>query len=203
MERKGRLIVFEGIDGTGKTTQIRLLAAELRRQGHEVVESREPTAGVYGQRIRALYQNRAGVTPAEELALFIADRRQHVAELIAPALAAGKVVLSDRYYLSTAAYQGALGQDPEEIMRINEEFAPPPDLVILLELEVEQGLARITGSRQETPNDFEQESGLRAVAAVFQTLHRPFIRRLDGSRPVAEVQAAVWAEVVQLWPAAG
>lgn len=198
-ERKGRLIAFEGIDGTGKTTQIALLAAELRSRGHEVVASREPTNGIYGQRIRALYSNRGAVGPAEELALFVADRRQHVEELIAPALAAGKVVLTDRYYLSTAAYQGALGNDPEEIMRINEEFAPRPDLVLLLEVPVGQGLSRITTLRQETPNDFEQESGLQKVAAVFQRLDRPFIRRLDGTQSIAEVQAAIRRHVLTLW----
>lgn len=190
-ERQGRLIVFEGIDGTGKTTQIALLAAELRQRGREVVETREPTGGIHGQRIRALYRNRAAYGPGEELALFVADRRQHVAELIAPALAAGKVVLTDRYYLSTAAYQGALGNDPEEIMRLNEEFAPRPDLAIILELPVGQGLARITGGRGEAPNDFEQESGLLAVATVFQGLQRPFIRRLDASQSIASVHVAV------------
>lgn len=114
MERKGLLIAFEGIDGTGKTTQIELLAEILRQRGLSVVATREPTDGQYGRKIRELYKNRKSVTPEEELALFLDDRREHVAQVIAPALASGKVVLTDRYYYSTAAYQGAAGHDPQK-----------------------------------------------------------------------------------------
>jgi dTMP kinase len=107
--KKGLLIVFEGIDGTGKSTQMSLLATALRQQGLEVLETREPTMGKFGQQIRALYNNRNGVTPEQELELFLADRREHVQNLLMPALMEGKIVLCDRYFLSTAAYQGCLG----------------------------------------------------------------------------------------------
>jgi dTMP kinase len=106
---KGLLIVFEGIDGTGKSTQMLLLARYLREKGLVVIETREPTNGQFGQKIRALYTNRNGISPEQELELFLADRREHVQNVLAPALREGKVVLCDRYFLSTAAYQGVVG----------------------------------------------------------------------------------------------
>jgi len=197
-ERRGLLIVFEGIDGTGKSTQVRLLAERLRAAGLPVVTTREPTDGQYGRRIRELFTNRASVTPGEELALFIADRREHVDQVIAPALRHGTIVLTDRYYFSTAAYQGALGHDPRAIIAANEEFAPVPDLVLLLAAAPAVGVHRVQHSRQETLNDFEQEQGLARVAAIFDGFRQPFIRRLDGARSIEVVQAAVWAAVAGL-----
>ena len=105
---KGLLIVFEGIDGTGKSTQLSLLAEYLREKGFAVIETREPTDGQFGQQIRALYTNRNCVSPEQELELFLADRREHVQNVLAPALQEGKIVLCDRYFLSTAAYQGVV-----------------------------------------------------------------------------------------------
>ena len=122
-QNKGILIAIEGIDGTGKSTQLKLLGDYLRRRGCTVVETREPTEGPYGQKIRKLYVDRGQCTLEEELELFIEDRRQHVREVIAPALAQGHVVLTDRYYFSTAAYQGAAGMDPDEVFARN-SFAP-------------------------------------------------------------------------------
>ncbi|MDH3776874.1 MAG: dTMP kinase, partial [Desulfobulbaceae bacterium] len=100
----GLFIVFEGIDGTGKSTQLHLLAEKLRQLGYAVVATREPTNGPYGQKIRKLFVDRGSVSQEEELELFIADRDQHVKEIIKPALSDGCVVICDRYYLSTIAY---------------------------------------------------------------------------------------------------
>ncbi|MDD5758313.1 MAG: dTMP kinase [Desulfobulbaceae bacterium] len=194
-KRSGCLIVLEGIDGTGKSTQIALLAEVLRQDGLEVVVTREPTEGVYGQQIRRLYQNRESVSRHEELALFLADRREHVEKVIAPALEQGKVVISDRYYFSTAAYQGAVGFDPEDIIRQNELFAPVPDLVLLIELTPAQAVRRIEQYRQESLNHFEQEESLRQVAKVFASLHRDYLSRVDGSLDVGAVHAQIVAQV--------
>ncbi|HSH14189.1 MAG TPA: dTMP kinase, partial [Desulfurivibrionaceae bacterium] len=131
MSRRGLLIAVEGIDGTGKSSQVRLLAETLKGKGYPVVVTREPTDGPYGRQIRSFFLKRQQLSPEAELELFMNDRRQHVRELVAPALAAGEIVITDRYYLSTAAYQGAAGRDPEEIMTANEAFAPVPDLVLL------------------------------------------------------------------------
>jgi len=191
------LVAFEGIDGTGKSTQIRLLAELLRDMGHTVQLTREPTDGPVGQRIRELYASRAQVSKDEELELFIDDRRQHVAEIIQPALAAGQIVLTDRYYLSTAAYQGAAGLDPAEIIRRNELFAPVPDLVILLVVPPALGIKRIRTLRGEALNAFEQEAELKRVAAIFDLLDQHYIKRIDATQSVAAVKQAVFAEVRQ------
>jgi dTMP kinase len=197
-ERVGRLIAFEGIDGTGKTTQIRLLAETLRRAGHVVVTTREPTDGPVGRKIRDLFVSREKISNEEELELFLSDRRQHVEEVIRPGLAAGNIVLTDRYYLSTAAYQGAIGFDPREIIRQNEKFAPVPDLALILSIPAALGVDRIRTLRGERLNAFEQETELRRVAAIFDTLDYLYIRRIDGTRSIADVQEAVLHEVLLL-----
>ncbi|MHB1227256.1 MAG: dTMP kinase [Desulfurivibrionaceae bacterium] len=199
MERKGVLIAFEGIDGTGKTTQIALLAEVLRQRGLSVVVTREPTDGQYGRKIRELYKNRKSVTPEEELALFLDDRREHVAQVIAPALAKGQVVLTDRYYYSTAAYQGGAGHDPQKIIAANELFAPVPDMVIMLEAPVSLGVHRVQKLRGETLNDFEQEGALARVADIFAGLTGANIRRIDGTADAQAVHALVMAAVVELF----
>ena len=202
MERKGLLIAFEGIDGTGKTTQIELLAEVLRQRGLRVVATREPTDGQYGRKIRQLYKNRKSVTPEEELNLFLDDRREHVVQVIAPALASGKVVLTDRYYYSTAAYQGAAGHDPQKIIAANELFAPVPDMVIMLEAPVSLGVHRVQKLRGETLNDFEQEETLSRVANIFAALKGANIRRIDGTGDAKAVHALVMENVAELFPVA-
>ncbi len=185
--KKGILIAIEGIDGTGKSTQLRLLANYLRDKGCSVVETREPTAGTYGQKIRELYINRDKYTLEEELELFIQDRKEHVREVVGPALAEGKVVLTDRYYFSTAAYQGAAGMDPAEVFDRN-NFAPRPDLVILLTMSPEVSLMRIQELRGEDLNDFEQEDQLRKVAELFDSFQDPCIRRISADAPLEMVE---------------
>lgn len=194
---RGRLIVFEGIDGTGKSTQLRLLAAELLQRSLQVVTTREPTQGPYGLKIRELYLDRSGCTAEEELGLFIADRRMHVEEVLLPALQGGKVVLCDRYFLSTAAYQGANGLDVGEILALN-RFAPEPDLAFLFEIPISIGMARITECRGDMPNDFEKAENLARVAEIFQTLDQPYIRRIDASQSIEAVRQCVLAQVLPL-----
>jgi len=185
--KKGLLIAFEGIDGTGKSTQLELLAEYLRTKGHDVITTREPTDGPYGMKIRALYTDRGSHSLEEELNLFVEDRRQHVRDLIEPALEQGKIVLTDRYYFSTAAYQGAAGSDPEAIFAAN-SFAPEPDLVLILEMDPEKSVARIRDLRGEVLNDFEQLDQLRRVAALFTSFPHLCITRIDADRPLDQVQ---------------
>ena len=187
---KGLLIAFEGIDGTGKSTQIRLLADYLRAKGFEVIETREPTDGPYGRKIRHLYVNRQSSTPEQELELFVQDRRQHVDEVIAPALAEGKIVLTDRYYFSTAAYQGAAGMDPKAIFAAN-AFAPKPDLVVLLVMDPEESVHRIEQLRGEQLNDFEQVEQLRKVADLFASFSDDCILRVNAAMPIEQVQREI------------
>ena len=186
----GKLIVFEGIDGTGKTTQLSLLARALSDRGLPVVSTREPTDGKYGKKIRELYRNRGSVSLQEELELFLADRREHVRELLGPALQSGKIVLCDRYVLSTVAYQGAAGLDRDEIMAQN-SFAPIPDLTLLFQASPETGIARITGKRGESLNDFEQAATLTRVAEIFASLDQPYIRRIDATGTITTIHESV------------
>jgi len=188
----GWLVVVEGIDGAGKSTVLRRLAAHCAERSLACVSSGEPTQGAWGMKLRqSMTEGRLSLD--EELDLFLRDRAEHVEQLIRPALAAGKVVLLDRYYLSTAAYQGARGSDPETILEINEKFAPPPDLVLLLDFDPAGGLERIR-ARGDAPNTFEEAEQLRAVRRIFLGLQRPFIRRVDASRSAEEVFAACLAE---------
>ncbi len=188
--KKGLLIVFEGTDGTGKSTQLQLLAGVLQDKGFPVVSTREPTEGKYGQEIRALYSNRKKVSLEEELDLFMADRKEHIDTLLAPALASGKIILCDRYYLSTIAYQGAAGLDPAQILARN-AFAPTPDLALLFYAPVQTGVKRITENRGETLNDFEKEEYLQKVAAQFEEMDFPWIKRVDASRSIAIIHQDV------------
>ena len=184
--QQGLFIVIEGIDGTGKSTQARILADHLRSHGSDVVLSREPTDGHWGKKLRESAQS-GRLPPDLELEYFLNDRRQHVDELIAPALAAGKVVILDRYYFSTMAYQGARGIDPAEIRRKNEQFAPTPDLLLILDLDVDTALERI-GSRGDSANEFEQRAALQTCRDIFLGLrHAPYCHIIDASLTTSEV----------------
>jgi len=193
----GILIAVEGIDGTGKSTQIGLLAEYLREKGCRVTQTREPTDGPYGKKIRQLFFDRGQCTLEEELELFVEDRRQHVREVIGPALAEGHIVLTDRYYFSTAAYQGAAGIDPEEVFAKN-SFAPEPDLVILLTMKPETSLARIKELRGEELNEFEQAGQLRRVASLFASFDHSCIKKINSDAPLDQVGQSIRATVDSL-----
>jgi dTMP kinase len=193
----GLFIVFEGIDGTGKSTQLHLLAEKLRQLGYAVVATREPTNGPYGQKIRELFVDRGSVSREEELELFIADRDQHVKEIIKPALSDGCVVICDRYYLSTIAYQGANGMDQDLIMKKNEDF-PVPDLAIILEIEPAHGIHRIQNQRHEHPNTFEEKANLQKVAGIFSTMRQDYIERINGSDSIENVHRLVFEAVAKV-----
>ena len=190
----GLFIVIEGIDGTGKSTQLHLLAEKLRQLGYAVVATREPTSGPYGQKIRELFVDRGAVSQEEELELFIADRDQHVKEVIAPALADGCVVICDRYYLSTIAYQGANGMDLDLILKKNADF-PVPDLAVILEIEPAHGIRRIQNQRHEHPNTFEQEANLQKVAEIFASMQHNYIERINGLDSIENVHRHMFEAV--------
>lgn len=196
-DKRGVLIVFEGTDGTGKSTQLSLLADYLQSNHYPVVTTREPTDGKYGQQIRRLYLKRDCCTPREELDLFLADRKEHVDTLIGPALARGKIVLCDRYYLSTVAYQGALGFDVAELLALN-SFAPVPDMALLFHAPLGTAQKRITTGRGEAPNDFEQLENLQKVAAIFDSLSLSFIHKISAQGSIEDVHSRVLAQVLPI-----
>lgn len=160
----GILIVLEGIDGVGKTTQAKGLSEALLAYGLKVLVTREPTDGQFGQRLRE--SARSGrLSAQEELELFINDRKEHVTQVIQPALANGEIVITDRYYFSTAAYQGARGMNVDALIKRNEEIAPVPDLLVLLDMPASDAVHRIKSLRGHTPDEFEQ--GLDRVRSIF------------------------------------
>ena len=172
MSRRGKFITFEGLDGTGKSTQMRKLAAVLREAGHKVVETREPGGTATGEKIRrvALDSGTSGLAPLSEMALMFASRAQHIAEVIEPGLAGGAIVLCDRFTDSTEAYQGSgrrLGSDAvRELHRVlcgNLQ----PDLTILMDSNPHASVNRArrrnqrvskSSSRSHDENRFEQET---------------------------------------------
>ena len=188
-EHPGILIACEGIDGAGKTTQARLLGAALEGIGADVVASKEPTAGPWGKRLRESASS-GRLSPAEELELFIKDRREHVETTIQPALRKGEVVILDRYYFSTAAYQGARGYDPERILAENETFAPEPDLLVILHVPTAVGLQRI-GARGDEANLFEREGDLERSGVIFRAMSRPYAIHVDGCLSIEAVHREI------------
>jgi len=197
-DKKGLLIVFEGTDGTGKSTQLQLLYNILHDKGYPVIATREPTDGKYGRKIRELYINRKNYSHEEELELFLADRREHVDKLLNPALKRGEIILCDRYFLSTAAYQGAIGFDPETILSRN-SFAPDPDLALLFQTPVNVGITRIISDRRDTLNDFEQNESLEKVAEIFSGIDRPYIKTIDATGSIESVHQAVMGHIATLF----
>lgn len=193
--KAGCLIAFEGLDGSGKSTQAARLVAVLREAGHEVVLTREPTDGPHGRRIREMARAGGAVAPEEELRCFVADRREHVARLIRPSLEAGAIVVTDRYFLSTVAYQGARGLDPARLLDESEREFPLPSLALLLEISPSAGLARVGTRHGDSEPLFEDEVFLSRVAAVFASLERPYLVRVDGAAPEETVHRRILALV--------
>ncbi len=160
-------ISFEGGEGSGKTTQIRAVADRLAESGHDCVVTKEPGGTVIGEKIRAilLSPGTGALDPVTELLLYAADRNQHVREMIQPMLAAGKIVLCDRFLDSTRVYQGfARGLDKKLIDRLNDLVLGllRPDLTFLLDIKPEEGLKRVwrqveSGGRPVDETRFENE----------------------------------------------
>lgn len=192
-KKRGLLIVVEGIDGTGKSSQVKMLADALRASGEEALQDREPSDGPFGKILRSS-MTEGRFSPDEELEMFHKDRKQHVDDVILPALEAGTHVVLDRYYFSTMAYQGANGFDVAELRKTNESFAPAPDILFILDLDVDQALERI-GSRGDEANEFEQRDALQFCRDVFLSVKDESYARVIDSSPSIET---IHAEMLQL-----
>ncbi|MEZ4332195.1 MAG: dTMP kinase [Myxococcota bacterium] len=193
--KRGMLIVFEGVDGAGKSTQLRRAAAALRARGFDVVETGEPTKGTWGRKIREMARTTDRAPRETELAWFIKDRREHMRDFVEPALAAGRVVLCDRSYFSTVAYQGARGFDPEKLLADSQAEFGRPDLVLLFELDPEQGLARVAARGGQHEPVFEELGYLERVAEIFRSLDLPELVRIDAGQEEEAVAKAVMTAI--------
>ncbi len=217
-EGRGRFVTFEGLEGSGKTTQITRLAARLRRAGAEVVLTREPGGTALGRELRALLlrPSSAPMTPLAELLLYLTDRTQHLTEVVDPALAAGRVVLCDRFRDATLAYQGhGRGLALPWILELHRQ-APldrTPDRTILLDLAPQLALARaarrdVQRNVADSEGRFEREQleFHRRVAQGYQALaaaEPSRIRVVDGSGGPDDVERRVLEALRDLWPALG
>jgi|TARA_Y100000294_G_C8515951_1_gene320826 dTMP kinase len=184
------LINLEGIDGCGKSTQTKLLQKKLEELGETTVVLKEPTNGPHGQKLWDVLHGKRKATNEEILEFFILDRKQHVNEKIQPALDDGTIVLMDRYYYSSMAYQVAGGLDVGYI-RNKHNFAPDPDIVLIFDLPVSTALERVRGHSEA--DEFEKEEHLEKVRDAYLNLESdPLVRIVDSTRTPEEIFEEVW-----------
>jgi len=203
-------ITFEGIEGSGKTSQIQSIQVQLRDKGYDVIATREPGSSDIGAQIRSILldSGNKGLDPLAELLLYMADRAQHLSETIKPAMSAGKVILCDRYFDATLAYQGyARGLDISLIAKLHQlAFSDVrPDLTFLLDLPAEVGLARAwrqieNGQRTGKETRFEEEALAfhSKVRSGYLTLAAEEPRRfeiIDASAPKERVVQEIMAVI--------
>ncbi len=183
------LVVFEGIDGSGKNTQINLLSEWLRDEGIEHIVTEEPCVDLpLGLLLKSLLRLHAKFDPETYVYLFAAERNEHVKKVILPALESGKLVICNRYYYSSFAYQAAMGADERLLVEINKKF-PRPDLAILIDVEPEIAMQRIIG---RTPANlralFEEKTFLTKVRRNYLKVAELYgMVVVDGNRDVRTV----------------
>lgn len=204
-KRNGCLIAFEGTEGAGKSTQIRLAALALEKAGHRVTVTAEPGGTELGRTLRELLLGRRDPAPTAlaELFLYLADRTQHITEVIVPALEAGEIVLSDRFSASTIAYQGhARGLDVEAVTRADSwaRLGVTPGLNVLLDCPVGVGLARARGNDRfhaEIQTFHERvRQGFLILAAADPTCWRV----IDATQPENEVHQQIMKALRECLP---
>ena len=190
------LVNLEGIDGCGKSTQSKLLLEKLEEKGEKVLILKEPTKRPHGQKLWDVLHGKRKASNEEILELFVLDRKQHVEEKIQPSLDDGAVVLMDRYYYSSMAYQVAGGIDVEEI-REKHVFAPKPDVVLIFDLPVSVALERVKG--HSDADEFEKEEHLEKVREAYLDLENdPLVRIVDATGTPEEIFGNVWRLVSEV-----
>jgi dTMP kinase len=209
--KRGRFITFEGLDGSGKSTQIRVLAERLRAVGHEVFETAEPGGTPIGRKIRRILLDNTNheITPIAEMLLMFACRAQNVDQWILPALGAGKIVLSDRFTDSTLAYQGAgRGLGAESVLDVDRIACRGlvPDLTIYIDLDPVTSLTRARARSQEQQDietrleeqDIEFYRKVREAYRQLAADESSRFKLIDGARSPDEIAAEIWDNVQPL-----
>ena len=204
MQHRPRFLVFEGIDGSGTTTQLAAVSQRLRERGHRVHVTREPSDGKIGKLTRELLAVIPGqprtVDPTGLALLFAADRLEHLVREIEPALATGELVVCDRYVISSWIYQ-SLDCDPEWVRSIN-RHARWPDLTFVFDVSAELALGRVAARRAGTGEPIERfdvPETQRRLAAGYSAIldeHLPGLRRVDASAPIEAVTEAIVAACI-------
>jgi dTMP kinase len=190
------LIDLEGIDGCGKSTQSKFLMKKFEENNEKTIILKEPTSGKYGKKLWEMLSGKRKATTEQILDLFVMDRKEHVEEKINPALNEGKIVLMDRYYYSTMAYQAAAGIDVNRIRKDN-EFAPKPDVVLIFDLPADLAMKRVKG--HSVADVFEKEEHLEKVREAYLDLRDdPLVRIIDSTRTPEEIFEEVWKLVSEV-----
>ena len=190
------LINLEGIDGCGKSTQSQFLIEKFEKDNEKIILLKEPTNGKYGKKLWEMLRGKREATTEEILELFVLDRKEHVNEKIKPALNEGKIVLMDRYYYSTMAYQAAAGIDVNRIRKDN-EFAPEPNIVLIFDLPADLAMKRVRG--HSVADVFEKEEHLEKVRKAYLNLEDdPLVRIIDATRTPEKIFDEVWKLVCEV-----
>ncbi len=206
MPDRGIFIVFEGVEGSGKSTQLKLLAHYLKQKGQPVVTTREPGGTALGEELRKILLHRQDlqIHPLAEVLLFAAARTQHVAEVIKPSLDKGAIVLCDRFTPSTWCYQGYAGNcNCDLIEEINSKatLGINPDLVFIFDLEPEEGFRR-KGTREDRfeNKDLKFHRRLREAFRLWAKNHPSVAVVLDAANPPEELHQRIVAVLQQRFP---
>ena len=188
MTRGPLFIVFEGIDGSGKSTQCDLLFSHAASLGLPAVRLAEPTDGKWGRRIRAMLKETDMPAAEEQLRLFLLDRQDDAEHNIVPALKNNKIIIMDRYYYSNAAYQGAAGIAPERIIAENRNMRfPEPDRVYFIDIPPATAIHRVSGRSGKTKEIFEKETFLQEVRDIFLSIADERFMIIDGTKGIREI----------------
>ena len=189
---KNFFIVFEGIDGSGKSTQAKLLFDYLKKHNYDAVFFSEPSSGEYGQLIRKELASQKELDANYILNLFIKDRQDDVNNNILPSLNEGKIVILDRYYYSNAAYQGAMNLDTETILQQNimQNF-PKPDRVYLIDISVKTAMERINARLSDSKEIFEKFPFLEKVKANYSKLIDESFLVVNAERSIEDIHREI------------
>ncbi|TXJ38052.1 dTMP kinase [Brachyspira aalborgi] len=179
---KGKLIVIEGIDGSGKSTCAKNLAEKLNSINIKTIYTFEPTHSHYGAKLREGMLSE-DLDAEEELLLFVKDRKEHIEYMIKPALEEGYFIILDRYFYSSIAYQGAKGIDINRIINMHKDFIIKPDIVFIFHLPIDIALNRII-SKRGIADRFENETYLKKVDKIFHSFNEPFIYHIDTDKDI-------------------